>query len=86
MVEAIKEIKHVDNSTLGKTIEKITKGWFLPPDKISKLLIAIFYEDEVETSQIDPPPTALVELEKIKDLLALRSEKSIQTGVFEEVE
>jgi len=83
--QAIEEIASADGTTLGKTIEKVTKSWFMPPDKLSKLLIAIFYEDEVEASQAAPPAGAVVELEKIKDLLGLRSEKSKQAGVFEEV-
>jgi predicted ATP-dependent endonuclease of OLD family len=84
--ESIKEICSIDGTTLGKTIEKVTKSWFATPEKISKLLIAIFYEDEVESSKATPPSEALVELEKIKILLDLRSEKSKQTGVFEEVQ
>jgi predicted ATP-dependent endonuclease of OLD family len=84
--QAIQDIKTIEGTTLGKTIEKVTKTWFLPPDKISKLLIAIFYEDKVEASQAAPPKEASVELQKIKLLLELRSEKSKQAGVFEEVE
>jgi hypothetical protein len=84
--EAVREVKLLEGTTLGKTVEKVTKAWFVPPDKISKLLLAIFYEDEVEELKTSPPAEALVELEKIKALLALRSEKSKQAGVFEEVE
>jgi predicted ATP-dependent endonuclease of OLD family len=83
---AVREVKLLEGTTLGKTVEKVTKAWFVPPDKISKLFIAIFYEDEVEESKACPPTEALAELEKIKGLLALRSEKSKQAGVFEEVE
>jgi len=86
IAEAVKEISPTEGVTLGKTIEKVTKGWFVPPDKISKLLIAILYEDEIESSQAGPPKEALSELEKIRDLLELRSEKSKQAGVFEEVQ
>jgi predicted ATP-dependent endonuclease of OLD family len=86
IADSIKEICPTEVTTLGKTIEKVTKSWFATQDKISKLLIAIFYEDEVESSKAAPPPEALVELEKIKILLDLRSEKSKQTGVFEEVQ
>lgn len=84
--ESTKEIKTSDGTTLGKTIEGITKSWFTPAEKISKLQLAISYEDEVESSGAAPPPSALKELAKIKDLLDLRSEKSKQSGVFEEVE
>jgi hypothetical protein len=84
--ESIKEIKTSEGATLGKTIEGITKSWFTPAEKISKLQLAISYEDEVESSGAAPPPSALKELAKIKNLLDLRSEKSKQSGVFEEVE
>jgi predicted ATP-dependent endonuclease of OLD family len=82
---SVAEIKPADSTTLGKSIEEVTKSWFTPKDKISKLLIAILYEDEVESSHIAPPAAALDELEKLKKLLELRSEKSRQSGVFEEV-
>jgi predicted ATP-dependent endonuclease of OLD family len=84
--EAVAEIKTSDSTTLGKSIEQITRSWFKPADKISKLLIAILYEDEVDSSQAAPPPNAFKELESIIELLELRSEKSKQSGVFEEVE
>jgi hypothetical protein len=82
---AVDEIKLLEGRTLGKTIEEVTKSWFSPEEKISKLLIAILYEDEVESSHAPPPAGALRELEKIKKVLELRSEKS-QSGVFEEIE
>jgi predicted ATP-dependent endonuclease of OLD family len=84
--ESIKGIKTSAGTTLGKTIEVLTKSWFTPAEKISKLQLAISYEDEVESSGAAPPNSALKELAKIKDLLDLRSEKSTQSGVFEEVE
>lgn len=84
--QAANEIAPSDAATLGKTIDDVTKSWFTKGDKISKLLIAIFYEDETESSNSTPPETALRELETIKKMLDLRSEKSSRTGVFEEVE
>jgi predicted ATP-dependent endonuclease of OLD family len=84
--ESVKEIITVEGTSLGRTIEKATRSWFTPADKISKLLIAIFYEDEADNSKATPPDVALTELETIKKLLGLRSEKSKQTGVFEEVD
>ena len=83
---SLAEIAPADSITLGKTIEKVTESWFAPKEAISKLLIAILYEDKVEEHLINPPEGALLELEKIRDLLGLRSEKSKQSGVFEEVE
>ncbi|MBX6361328.1 MAG: AAA family ATPase [Acidobacterium ailaaui] len=84
--QATNEIAPSDAATLGKTIDDVTKSWFVKGDKISKLLIAIFYEDEIESSDSTLPETALSELEKIRKMLDLRSEKSSRTGVFEEVE
>ena len=83
---AIAEIVAVNGTTLGKTMEKVTAALFAPAVKVSKLLIAIHYEDAAEAEKAVPPEIALVELEKIRNLLELRSEKSKQSGVFEEVE
>ena len=57
--QAANEIAPSDAATLGKTIDDVTKSWFTKGDKISKLLIAIFYEDETESSNSTPPETAL---------------------------
>ena len=85
--EAVSEITPTDGKTLGKTIEEVTKSWFATKDKISKLLIATLYEDEVESEKnMQPSKEALQEVKKLKDLLGLRGEKSQRSGVFEEVE
>jgi predicted ATP-dependent endonuclease of OLD family len=84
---AIEDIKLTDGTSLGRTIEETTKLWFVPKDKISKLLIAVLYEDEIESAaKPEPPAIALEHLQRIKELLGLRGEKSAETGVFEEVE
>lgn len=82
---SLNEIKPTEGTTLGKLIEKTTKTWFTPQEKISKLSISILYEDQTELSTAMPPAGALAELEAIKDLLGLRGEKSTRTGVFEDV-
>ena len=85
--EAVREIRSNDGTTLGRAIEEATKTWFATKsEKISKLLIAIFYEDESGSSKLEAPAMAVTELKKIKELLELRGEKSAQSGVFEEVD
>lgn len=84
--EELPKIATTNGSTLGKTLEKVTKSWFKPEEKISKLLIAILYEDLAAKDGIRPPELSLSEARKIKELLGLRGEKSQRTGVFEEVQ
>jgi predicted ATP-dependent endonuclease of OLD family len=74
----------VDGITLGATIDTETATLFLHPEKISKLLIAIKYEDRTESSEIPMPEAALPELKKISALLNLRGEKARQSGIFED--
>jgi len=86
MDDEINKIATTTGSTLGKTLEKITKPWFDPAEKISKLLIAILYEDLREDNTAPLPTEAAIETNKIKNLLNLRGEKSKETGVFAEVQ
>ncbi|OGS22035.1 MAG: hypothetical protein A2252_02415 [Elusimicrobia bacterium RIFOXYA2_FULL_39_19] len=79
--EAIKPHK---NDTLGKIIEDITKSFFQPEEKISKLSIALKYEDICAKNSKLIPNTALAELTKIKEILKLRSEKSSDIAILEE--
>lgn len=81
----VKEINPSSTDTLGKVIDEKTASLFNPEEKISKLSIALEYEN---ISALDSaiPPTAIGEIEKIKELLKLRGEKSAEGGVFEEVE
>lgn len=83
---AVEEVAPSSSTTLGRVIDKVTAALFVPAVRMSKLLIAIKYEDIAEAAKASPPAEALGELEKIRDLLDLRSEKSKQTGVFEEVD
>ena len=87
-LEIGKEIEKIKpgEDTLGKILDNATKNWFAEPDKISKLLIAIMYEDLRETDAKPVPDDATVQLETIIEALNLRGEKSKQLGVFEEAE
>jgi predicted ATP-dependent endonuclease of OLD family len=80
------EIKTHAGTTLGKTAEKQTAKLFKPEESISKLLIALKYEDEAEKDGLVLPPAALTTIEAIKKLLDLRSEKSSQSSIFEEAD
>ncbi len=72
--------------TLGRILDQSTKNWFAEPEKISKLLIAIMYEDLREGDSKPVPEDANVQLATIIEALNLRGEKSKQLGVFEEAE
>ena len=72
--------------TLGKTLDDLTRSWFDPEEKISKLSIALFYEELRMNGEGGVPDLAISELERIKALLNLRGEKSVNKGVFEELD
>jgi predicted ATP-dependent endonuclease of OLD family len=46
-LEIAKEVAKIKSGpeTLGRSLDQLTKSWFSEPEKISKLLIAIMYED-----------------------------------------
>lgn len=73
-------------NTLGRVLDLMTATLFDPEEKISKLSIALSYEDICETNRQPPPNDALAVLQAVKKLLNLRGEKSKETGIFEEVE
>jgi predicted ATP-dependent endonuclease of OLD family len=74
------------DATLGAVLDRETATWFEPPEKISKLSIALKYEDACGNNSTNIPHDAITELEKIKSLLNLRGEKSTEKGVFDDVE
>jgi predicted ATP-dependent endonuclease of OLD family len=83
MKDAVERIAPRDDCTLGRILDQETQAWFAPPEKISKLLVALLYEDVSGRDPKPLPEDALGELEKVKDLLKLRGEKSERFGVFE---
>lgn len=78
----IKKIIQTPGKTLGQVIDEVTTLWFTPGGKISKLSIALKYEDQ-NGRTINPQAQSHVE--QIQKLLGLRGEKSAESGVFEEV-
>lgn len=82
--KAVEGIKSSQSETMGRTISDTTAAWFDPKEKMSKLSIALEYESLGGAAQI--PADAEGEVETIRDLLKLKGEKAIETGVFEEVE
>jgi predicted ATP-dependent endonuclease of OLD family len=82
----ITEIKLDTNKTLGKVIDDITKGWFDKEEKVSKLSIALEYENLRQDESLTVSDDALSQLLNIKKELCLRGERSVNEGVFEEIE
>jgi predicted ATP-dependent endonuclease of OLD family len=81
----IEKINPSDSDTLGKVIDDITKTLFDPEEKISKLSIALDYEDRIADRTVSPGKPAEDIIKELKRLLNLRGERSFDKGVFEEV-
>jgi hypothetical protein len=58
---------------------------FTDDEKLSKLSIALDYEDRVETLQQEPSKEAQETMELLRTMMQLRGEKSVEKRVFEEV-
>lgn len=80
----IRKIESKTGVTLGATLDKITPKFFKEEVKVSKLSIALQYED-IATLATDIPDTAVTEIEKIKLALTLKGETNKETGVFDEI-
>jgi hypothetical protein len=80
----VKKIKPKTGTTLGKIIDETTPQWFKEEEKISKLSIALNYEDISDSSKISKEAEELVK--SISSALKLRAEKAYEGGVFEEVD
>ena len=73
--------------TLGTVIDERTSRWFEPNVKLSKLSIALEYENVRKEAEAMPiPDLALSQVEAIKKALALRGERTPEPGVFEEAD
>lgn len=83
--DAVKAIRPKDGITLGKTIADESQQWFDVPERVSKLSIALKYEDLVAASGGKVPDDAESEIAEIAKKLSLKSETSKESGVFEEV-
>lgn len=82
--EEVKKIDTKTGTTLGLTIDQSTRAYFEKEEKVSKLSIALKYED-ILTSTADIPEIADSEIKKIRETLNLRGEKNQESGVFEEI-
>lgn len=80
----LRKIKRLKTRTLGKTINNITSNLFDPEDKVSKLSIALKYEDLVKEENIEVGVETLNLVKKIKKMLNIKGEKAAERGVFEE--
>ena len=85
MTDELKKIRKNKSKTLGFTIKDITKQWFQPPNSLSKLSIALYYEDIVKDKAIKPLEGSIEIVARIKELMKLKGEKSADKGVFEEI-
>jgi len=80
---AVSAIKPKPNTTLGRVIEDESKSWFDDEEMVSKVTIALRYEDDAQDVKMSSEATKLVNELKMK--LGIRGEKSHEEGVFEEV-
>jgi len=85
LTNEIKKIQPKVKQTLGKTIDDITKNIFQQQEKLSKLSIALLYEDISEDQKLKTEKDGKKLILIIKKLLNLKGEKSTEKGVFEEV-
>jgi len=100
-IEFEKEIKKIVPSkekTLGKVFEEVTKALWEPDSTISKLNVALLYEDIIkpssedddnsndDLSEINLPEECEKELKEIKKKLSLRGECAKFEGVFQELD
>lgn len=79
----VAKIKRSSSKTLGLILDEVTKSWFEPEEKVSKLSIALNYEDQPDSKKIGEDAQKLVI--EINKRLNLRAEKAYETGVFEEI-
>lgn len=88
---AIKEIMqdNTEEKTLGKKIDDHTATWYEKEEKISKLSIALKYEDSVvennNTLKTELSVEAENEIKDIKSKLGIKGEKNEENKIFEEI-
>ena len=81
----LEQIKPTDQETLGRTFDRVTKGWFTPEEKLSKLSVALQYEDISKGSEISLDPRSKQWVEKVQNSLGIRGEASAEEGMYDEV-
>ena len=85
LANEIRKLKSSGNQTLGYKIKELTKRWFDPHESLSKLSIALVYEDIVESKNFSPKEEAIKVIEELKTKMNLKGEKSADKGAFEEI-
>lgn len=85
IADEIKKIIPTSGKTLGKLIDEITANIFTEPEKLSKLSIALDYEDRIASKKTKPSNESENTIKTLKRLLQLRGEKSAEISVFEEI-
>jgi predicted ATP-dependent endonuclease of OLD family len=83
--DEIKKIKPSSTATLGAIIDEKTSSLFVKEEKLSKLSIALAYEDLVAQKKTSVSNEASKILDQLKKELSLRGEKAPDVGVFETV-
>ncbi|MBM3254536.1 MAG: hypothetical protein FJZ16_09805, partial [Candidatus Omnitrophica bacterium] len=81
----ILKIKADPLKSLGLTINKTTRLWYKPEDELSKLSIAMIYEELAEKGSPPISRSAQELVKNLKELMELKGEKSADKGVFEEI-
>lgn len=82
--ELAKQITQGGGKTLGKLMNAQTVTWFETPEAISKLSIALKYEDIAKLGA-QVPDLAASAITKIAQLLSLKREASDEKTIFDEV-
>ena len=80
------KLKKSGTKTLGKIIDEETSKLFKEGEKLSKLSIALRYEDICKDRNVLTSEEALGILLLLKTNLSIKGERSAEAGVFEEVQ
>ncbi len=83
LLREVEQLASQDGVTLGRVINNTTEKWFDPADRISKLSIALRYED-LAPGISAVPEEAEEQIKTISKLLGLKGEANQEQGVFEE--
>lgn len=83
--KALSDIKGNTEKSLGLTIKEVTSQWFDSGEALSKLSIALIYENLAKEANTNPPSSAFDKLKAIKEKMSLKGEKSTEIGVFGEL-
>jgi len=81
----IGNIKDDESKSLGYVIKEETKKWFKTNDELSKLSIALIYDDLANSTALTLNLSANDFIRKIQTEMGLRGEKSADRGVFREI-